>query len=833
MKSLLPSSATCLLLSACCLFAASAAIVSERNDLFTYGPKYARFAGSPSEPGISSSYIPYGTYTAGEGSTEYLRVTSNLVGVVVSAFDGCFEREYVPEPDFSMTNDTYFGRKIVLLPVDRNHDFSFSDRGEFLDGATNSSLRLLARIGWDSFISCSTNDSGVYTYYGPAVIDPLEPALAHESVQSGGYSFHDGVAAMYGGRILDALAGAYTEPPIGRSWSGALPFVAAQSNEWRNVWPIYSAVTNDAHFFPALAPIRRYYRWNLASELAPSTFPGFFTPPTIAGLWGSDVFGELGDGAGADLELALCHMPLDVCMEDVLSADTGLAYNPPPSTNANDYAHWTNGTTRLDWKRLGIICQLERQMEHTYRMRDDEDELPLVSELGVDAYLWDWHLTNINIEIPPYAWLEHSFTVTTSLGHVAGPYYPTTHLHSVATNQLGLSYPLFRITPADTSATVGGGYGQSDPVWVKASDFRDNADLLLRTFVADHGYTSGSARLEIHGQLSADSISALTWSQSGVALGFKPNGEDEYSWVDFLPGGAWDFSVLDQMASRTNLTFALSVDVRKQASVHRTSARNSYLDAFLAGLSPYPQTNVWEQNYVESQWRPTLCYMHAIKGPPDNEDVVEMVASSRALSWDTISQHLGEPDVYGWRAWLYRPTAALADINASGQERWYITSELQDAVDDWAQRYSGFIPATSAFEASRVSSSERDALEDFLRAAPFPITVTLSPYGRSTNYRPDELFDLTMFASASVNAQGSVSPLPIELYITSYLEGSYETLAAPYDPDADEYRLGMYWYSPGSVSTNYLSSTAFGVDAHQGQMIKTLWRFKNLRDPEL
>ena len=71
-----------------------AAIITERNDLYCIPPQSAAFRGTSAAPGIESCWIPYGTYTDGTGGTEYTRVTSNLAGVVYSALDGRWEREY-------------------------------------------------------------------------------------------------------------------------------------------------------------------------------------------------------------------------------------------------------------------------------------------------------------------------------------------------------------------------------------------------------------------------------------------------------------------------------------------------------------------------------------------------------------------------------------------------------------------------------------------------------------------------------------------------------------------------------------------------------------------
>ena len=73
------------------LFAALvlAAIMTEKNGTFADAPPGAAVS-------VSSSYIPYGTYTDGIGGTEYKRVGTNLVGAVASMIDGLWERVALP-----------------------------------------------------------------------------------------------------------------------------------------------------------------------------------------------------------------------------------------------------------------------------------------------------------------------------------------------------------------------------------------------------------------------------------------------------------------------------------------------------------------------------------------------------------------------------------------------------------------------------------------------------------------------------------------------------------------------------------------------------------------
>ena len=342
-----------LLLSACFLsLAVSAAIITERNDIYNdvgcLTPSHYTFAGNSTHPGIEECWIPYGTYTSGTGSVEYLRVTDKLMGVVASALGGLAERSVQIGwgPRQCMLRPTVF-------PVPWGQ--SYHDYGSFLSSTTNLSYRIA-----DQLNECATGVGLLYvevdgTNYNYNFTSPLEERLLE-------------IAKQYGSRRLEALVGS-AEPPISSEWSPNLPYNVADSNLWRNVYPMLCFCTNDIYFLPD-----GYYRGRRLPDPNPNGWG------SLEGLWGDD-FGQ----SLSDLQSALAMMPLDVTIEDVLSYDTGWRYDyQPVETNQDDYCHFTNGTTRLDWKRLGIICQLERQMDTTYDSYQHGDTLPL------------WHLDTLH-----------------------------------------------------------------------------------------------------------------------------------------------------------------------------------------------------------------------------------------------------------------------------------------------------------------------------------------------------------------------------------------------------------------------------------------------------
>lgn len=426
-----------LLSSACCCFslAASAAIITERNDIYNglgcYAPSQYTFVGSASHPGIESCWIPYGTYTGGSGGTEYLRVTDHLMGVVASALAGFSERaQHSP---------------FMLRPLGIPNRYSYwTDDGAFLESTTNLSLRIADQFNLPLMYVC--RDGTNYTY---TVMSGTDNCLEDRLLSC---------AEWFGSRRLESLItaqGHSIEPPISSEWSSILPYNVSDTNLWRYVYPVLGYCTNDIHFLPAGGI--GHGNWN--------AFPYGWGFSSSESIWGNDVVQGYWDVVwGTD------GNPLPFTIEDVLSYDTGWKYEfPPELTNdywtvngrrlnrdfidgswddlpnsyyalwsfyasnfiyriywispddwqyevrtypeeelvsltnirdqptstllyfadgtvatktdlyadTDDYTHWTNGTTRLDWKRLGIICQLERQMDTTYERLDWTDELPL------------------------------------------------------------------------------------------------------------------------------------------------------------------------------------------------------------------------------------------------------------------------------------------------------------------------------------------------------------------------------------------------------------------------------------------------------------------------
>ena len=864
-----------------------AAIVTERNDVALYAPEHVKFVGTSSYPGIASEWIPYGTYTSGTGGVEYLRVTSKFAGVVASVLDGLREREHVvngndPSPDEASW-------RYVLHNAES--DYYSSDHGEFLSAATTNSQRIAEILNAEHILMCYNNGDGTFSYgYSN---QGIELALARNQFwynYSDGYLCErEGVAMSFGSRALDALItedGGSTEPPISTNWTAALPFREADSNLWATVWPIYGAVSNDLHFY--VCPSNYNFRGYL--------YPAFDIMDVDRDIWGYDVMGydgydeTLNRGAAYDLMAALYGKPIPCNLEDVLSVDTGWKYEVPPKltndywtvngrrlnrdfvdgewddwpnsyyalwsfyasnfiyriswmppdywqyevrTNpeeelvsltftrdqptstplyfedgtvaiktqlyagTDDYNHWTNMTRRLDWKRLGIICQLERQMEQTYRRSDNEDYLPFQE---VHAHHGKSGTTPILKSLPvPNRWGQSEYV---SLSNVT---WTLTESRGSSTNELGWSYPTVR-TPKPSfiyGADVGGvDCGGLTITW---GDFTNRIYEVLGSHDAHSGY------------FYAYPIIHLEDEPLGVGVVFLII-DSTFSVEDF--GFFWSVQDLFPDASATNHELIVRCDIGKSAHVRYTTSREDQERAILERLDPHPNTNTWNRSYVARQTRPTLEIMIAAAGNHARADVGGDDLFD-PLPWDAIKDiSVSE------RFFRMNPLCAEATTkSASDYNRLEMLRNLDIEIKDKCVELGG-LDVSMAHHVADMKPEEEAAMIRGAQTAgaylKFGVTYDEKFIGMDStnsylyvNYEIDGHGNLDVLDVSTLTTNGMYridSDTPICFGTYGWRQSSYEGDTIP------------------SYTGNYENVR---VDAHQKQMIKTLWRFKNLRDPNL
>ena len=835
------------LCSACPL---SAAIITERNDVFSSLPESAVFRGTSAAPGIESQWIPYGTYTGGNGGTEYLRVTSNLVGVVASVFDGYWERYNIGVNSSTNIRDFAYG------------ELWTNDTRRILD-YINATRSPLVHGDWQGI---RTND-----YARECIEERLCPT-------SGLF------AVAFGSRALDALA-VNVDPPIPTSWTAAIPFSAADADDWATIWPTYYAVTNDTHFLtdPHRTPLRDHV----------SSF-----------LYLGDFAGRDYSAARDDLFDALADRFVPVSIPDVLAYDTGWKYTPEPvetssywtvstpmgnfrldpydgggdysawdnyysgdrideyyvelifnesvwsvyvfpaeydpevgpipifqySTSApsdadnlsfpddisaswtrlydetDDFTHWRNMTTRLDWKRLGIICQLERQMETTYYPRGSDD-LPLVAEYAevVNTYTGTLHVAYTIAQDPDTDTGDWPVTWTGSLSSVSWQREGSSR--DVTTNHIGMSFPVAAAGQPLLSASIlydseTLGYFDIDTEYfenacldfVDGSDVGDFEDGTYRLYVSGTMHYSGRmASVSLH------SAYILDGPHDVVTYGYYPVA----SWLIDRNGSA-DFSLRRGEKKTSHAYYTLSDALSARSNLVESITLN---DLFF-----------WDNQWIASRMLPTFEMMIAATNCADLVDVTYSEGSPAEMSWDNLAPSNGPQRVFRMSP---EPTAASSRI-ALMNSRVAILLGLDREVKSRFASLAGQRVTAIASASATLAPSESDELLTELERQHPPMHLTVSAFAPD---RGDSRIDF--------EASGTVV-ISSEEVVGIWIEGVYDDDYAVSVVDG-AYRFGQWGIvfdgaGAGMTATN---CPPVRVDGHQSQMLKTLWRFKNLRDPNL
>lgn len=873
-----------------------AAIITERNDLFTTPPDYATFRGTSAAPGIESRWIPFGTYTGGSGGAEITRVTAKLAGVVASIFDGYEERGRIP---FSQLPEDIDLKYLYLCRVPNGmYGHYWYDDGEFLQ-TTNNSTRILdclnppgSQIEWRI-------QGGRYQYYAGRPGDSIERWLAfsHESQNTW---YIDGRAAQFGSRALDALVEdgiGSTDPPLSTTWDTTLPFRAEDADNWKTVWPTYAMLTNDTHFFPAVAGLE---------HTADHCFGDWTDPGFLYDVWGTDVY----DAAYA-LVTNVSSSVLPISMEDVLSRDTGWEYEYPPvetdswwtasgplgnfrvgryedfgdkiewdnwefprPTNyyvvvqysrsldqwmfsiflaqepysllfqqtasgdedaedldfgeysahctrlyndADDFGNWTNGTTRLDWKRLGILCQLERQMEITYQARDDEDYLPLQRTSAARDHVY------LGEKVVPVLTPEGGMIMTTNFNTRGVEWTLKTQAVEVATTNIGWCFPTARLIYANE---VGGESAAPDfslAIYIPADYFRDAIeDYCEKLHQSGYYYYNGWVEGFMGGTVESlgDRLRANLWTGG---TNFMPDDGGDYMWnhVDYDASG--DFGPTDEMPSNT--TVRLTMEVGKRAMTIQTDG-DDFASTSTNLVHYIPTTNVWGRGFVARQSRPSLDVMLDVKG--SGYETWTAREDSEAMPWNDIKLAANSRRAFRMNPLSYGEQTSLANMD---RNRCRQLQSLDYAVDTRFAALAGTNPDAAARGLVDFAGGEERALIEQLENQEITISAVARPDCSGSDVQ------IAFGINAHLDDGSEITQIQVDgptLYWQDE-SGEYQYHDLTYDAEGDAYLFGHLAFESGNVSiTNQVIRVKpVRVDGHQDQMVKTLWRFKNLRDPNL
>lgn len=846
------------------MLALLAAIVIQANDLYSYTPEYAAGA-------IGSEYIPYGTYTRGIGHTEYLRVSTNLVGVLASAWDGAFERTFIPE----LIHPDYYTNRFTVA------------------GYTNDTRRILdvinATFWWQRDLS--DFDNPLVGVSG----DPLEYRLAHTAG-----TYHDGIAAGYSSPYLDEVTG-NAAPPISAVWAPNIPFGPNTASEWRYVFPVYSACRLDTHFWASNdAEIANY-------EYRRPEMRAWMDPPWIAAIWNDDQ-GDVSAAVTNLYDANIVHAPLTNTIEDVLKIDPGWHYPdeetnnywevsgsvlgtngtwrlydyygdgsvydniaevyahstawyvdlsfgpsstgwlyffpayPPPDYDGmpvasaevyfsadgedfygggfnghkrhlyavEDFMPWRNMTRRLDWKRLAIICQLERHMETTYRARDREDAvLPFWELHGLQRIWWisdgsaiNFYVTNradtgtIDVTIDPIGSI--SWIVTTNIvesyTNLYGRCYPTARAEAPALSgriaHTALTPSYYSVIPSDFLSKIQA-CTVNAPGWEDRAPFGSLAHyrVYLDVWQTPVRYSpSGCAELEAR-------LTDVYWIRNdGYSTNWLAN--VGYKWI--VTNGLY-------VVEGANLTRTYSKSADEWFTTCPLTGDYSILP-LLGWEAPAWPARLWAQR---APWVASV-------EVPNLELMLTATNIASLVSYSTVPMTYAQlqgwmPNNYWERLWRYAPIAECTLSNDCARARAYSLSGLNDEVAAQFARFAGAQPGARAAGAAQLNAADIQQLNRLCDA-------------------PEN-----MHAALTL---GNIPSLRIEVTNDGIISGIFElTTGNPYtfeqDPSGDLI-IGDLNFQVDSYAHGYADDAVpVRVDAHQDQLIKTHWKFRNLRNPSL
>lgn len=709
------------LLSAAVVLAAllsNAAIVTERNDVFKgvgcEPPAFATFVGSRSAPGIQSCWVPYGTYTKGTSSgAEYLRLTSNLVGVVCSSIGGLAERQHA----IGSAYDRY-----SLYPMS--------------DVLTQRIIDQLSRP-----LLVDSNPIG----------DTLEQALRW-------------TASSYGSRYLDAAEG-NALPPISQQWTTSLPYNVASSNLWNSVWPLFGTCRYDNHFYTTNSMF--YNRVILGANGVNSD----------RSLYGDDVYDAL-----EELQTALQDMRLSPCVEDILSEDTGLRYDYSSEEIEDDYIGWESGSLRVDWKRIAIICQLERQMELTYN-EETGDELPAKALNSSSRHLYTAHFPKD--ELPASPTMNQAVVLSNMLSDVVWDIQESAS--ECITNDIGWKTPTYRVDKAILGKSVSSYSPDHNDVFIEQGYTTDAIQRFLSSIVTNAYVAENQAEITLTGMFGA--------SSPGSSFGMAYNVYEAIAKV--YSGGSSNYVVLSECCNHelhfpaapppTNIAIVVDANLTKSVGKIMTfstpDVRNDVIATF--------HQDDWDWDRLKSAQRFSLDLLLCWSG--DNTPI-----DDDSFTWETIKAKDG---IRKFR--MFMGGAAL-DVEQADNIRFAHLAELNSTCRQEAESQGGDVD-------DEITKYDEDIFKESMKDG---VITAYASIGQG------ELYNATFILSKGNDWE--------DLTITKVKDQEREATFP--------LKIGTsYWYlyledNPEISSNKYKRVRA---DAHQAPTTRNLWRFKNLRDPSL
>lgn len=883
-----------------------AAIITEKNGTFADAPPGAAVS-------VSSSYIPYGTYTDGIGGTEYKRVGTNFVGAVSSMIDGFWERVALPygwlPEDLAAGDDEL---KYPLHETVRDSKRIFATAINYYGGDWHGGLRNPIEETLANGYVYETREpgpGGMYTYKTNALHAGIAGSALNGFIVSEGLRFreYEPVPIAWTSRKAEEIFGD-PDPPISKTWTATLPFLVQNTDTWQRVFAPYSAYEYDPHFFQS--NYEDFVAFNL--DYARPHIRRWMMAEHVDDLWGRDVLGSAGDGAGTDLEEWLRKTPVatNAVMEEILKVDPGFEYNYSPvetgsywtvsgplgnfklgafydyspsflgwdnweepyPTNyyveigynfdgsnyslliydaptgeqlfysytvagedadtlyfdgyaayrtrlyndADDFVHWRNMTTRLDWKRLAIIAQLERQLEITYRVREREDYLPLW-EFFVRMHRDYTGSLTLHVKIEDGAVAE-AYVVghKPSLSLQYASWALDGETAETQTNRLSASYPTAR-----TIVNLDGSIVQTQWSPIHGTfDVRDDeifdgiADAIAR-FVRP--WPTGTKRIRVDLNITSGGMAAAM-----IFVWFGPDDVRSFS------VGETPFSFFVVPDIETEDTFLLQRDDAKIARDVTTLSNNATEEYKLMGRdipAAYPaemsetavsnlESRLWRNGYIKSITLPTI----ELRLAQSNDYWAAQRDAEPVMPWHG---QIGETNA-DIRAFRYQcDVKGSVGLDNSRGDRLLALRDLNSEVRKHFRKFAGRDITTGLAGRAAFNAAEIAAFNNAIAAA--NATVTLQKAASEGPAWIEAEYDFgDGWKEGDTVAFYHVSPQGTNVTHLVYSTTNY--VAHPYGE----------WNVYVSAHANpAITNSGIRVDGHQNQMMKTLWKFKNMRDPGL
>lgn len=468
--------------------------------------------------------------------------------------------------------------------------------------------------------------------------------------------------------------------------------------------------------------------------------------------------------------------------------------------SADDFANWRNMTRRFDYKRLGIICQLERHMEHTYDARQREDEpLPLIGLSSTHRKAWTAVPTNLAFSV-----VNDTVTGGFSAELLSDIYSRdvtwtlVTNDFAIATNSYGNCYPTARAPRSSLSGLIHSD-GCYVPLYVTIPQLRDAISRALTSEPSTPPFLVEIVP-EYFPAGAPYARAQLMWGIVAINHVYSPT----------VRVAEWDFDdgVYYAAASAGD---PLLREYWQRASVCYTPrdtgtnvAANLYWDS-----PEWPLRSIWNGGWVKAVEVPTLEALIASSNCPPQ---YAGSTSSSPMPWSELDETNAT-----YRAFRLAPFARCETRSNLERERVRSIDLLNLEVADKFQELCGERPESYISTYGHLDGDGEAALQRTLRPLQGQASLGIV-YGEGSTYyvEADDALEIS------------------RVYNVRYdpTSGGEITNTVPYDPGRGY--MAAYMQFDFEYATNALSgpSPAVRVDSHQNQMTKKIWKFRNLGDPD-